>query len=224
MRVNRSNSKTAQARAKPYWGYEDIGVFFLILVSLTSILRLSARFGFLSQSDITNPATGSQFVVVAFLTVALYLVLKIRYHQPVMRPLGWVWPRFSYTVASLLVGILLATGVTFYLRIHDHSTPPTPTIGLLFLAGVLGPILEESLFRGCILPVLAQTTGNATAILITAFLFALLHGPVGLVQWVSFATTGVAYGAIRVASGSTSAAALMHAAYNLTLILSVTGR
>jgi membrane protease YdiL (CAAX protease family) len=60
------------------------------------------------------------------------------------------------------------------------------------------------------------------AILITAFLFALLHGPASLAQWVWFTATGVAYGSIRVASGSTSAAAIMHAAYNLTLILTVT--
>ncbi len=222
MRANRSNSKTDQARAKPYWGYEDIGVFFLILVSLTSVLRLSARFHFLSQSDITNPTAGLQFAVVAFLTVALYLVLKIRYRQPVMRPLGWVWPRLSYTVGSLLIGILLATEVKLHLRIHDQGTPPIPTIELLVLAVILGPILEESLFRGCILPVLAQTIGNVMAILIAAFLFALLHGPASLAQWLSFTATGVAYGSIRVASGSTSAAALMHAAYNLTLILSAT--
>jgi len=222
LRANRSNSKTDQARAKPYWGYEDIGVFFLILVSLTSVLRLSARFDFLSQSDITNPAAGLQFAVVTFSTVALYLVLKIRHHQPVMRPLGWVWPRWPYTVASPLVGILLATGVTLYLGIRDHSAPPIPTIELLVLEAILGPILEESLFRGCILPVLAQTIGNVIAILITAFLFALLHGPASLAQWVWFTATGVAYGSIRVASGSTSAAALMHAAYNLTLILTLT--
>lgn len=208
--------------AKPYWGYEDLGVFFLILVSLTSVLRLCVRFQFLSQSEISNPTASLQFAVLTFLTVALYLVLKIRYRQPVMRPLGWVWPRLPNTVASLLVGILLAIGVTLYLRLHDHSTPPIPTIELLFLGVVLGPILEESLFRGCILPVLAQTTGNVMAILITGFLFALLHGPASLAQWVSFTVTGVAYGSIRVVSRSTLAAALMHAAYNLTLFLSVT--
>jgi membrane protease YdiL (CAAX protease family) len=212
LRANRSNPNTDQASAKPYWGYEDIGVFFLILVSLTSVLRLSARFDCLSQSDITNPAASLQFALVTFLTVALYLVLKIRHHQPVMRPLGWVWPRLSYMVASPLAGILLGPAVIHYLRLHDRNAPPVPTIELLVLGAILGPVLEESLFRGCILPVLAQTTGNVAAILITAFLFALLHGPVSLAQWVSFTATGVAYGSIRVASGSTSAAALTHAA------------
>ena len=55
------------------------------------------------------------------------------------------------------------------------------------------------------------------AVILTAFLFALLHQPTDLAHWVSFTTAGVAYGWIRVASGSTMAAALMHATYNLAL-------
>ena len=93
---------------------------------------------------------------------------------------------------------------------------------LLFLAISLGPILEESFFRGCLLPLLAQTTGNAIAVILTAFLFALFHQPTDLAHWVSFTVTGVAYGWIRVASGSTTAATLMHATYNLALYFSAT--
>jgi Type II CAAX prenyl endopeptidase Rce1-like len=85
-----------------------------------------------------------------------------------------------------------------------------------------GPILEESVFRGCLLPVLAQTTGNLAAVILTALLFALFHQPANLVHWVSFTATGVAYGWIRVASRSTTAGAFMHATYNLALFLSAT--
>lgn len=55
--------------------------------------------------------------------------------------------------------------------------------------------------------------------ILTSFLFALFHQPTDLAHWVSFTVTGVAYGWIRVASRSTSAAALMHATYNLTILL-----
>ena len=44
-----------------------------------------------------------------------------------------------------------------------------------------------------------------------------LHKPPTAPQWVM---TGVAYGWMRAGSGSTTAAALMHAAYNMTLFLS----
>jgi membrane protease YdiL (CAAX protease family) len=71
------------------------------------------------------------------------------------------------------------------------------------------------------LPVLAQTTGTVPAVIITAVVFALFHGPTNLAHWVSFTATGIAYGWMRVASRSTTAAALMHAAYNLGLFFFV---
>jgi membrane protease YdiL (CAAX protease family) len=67
---------------------------------------------------------------------------------------------------------------------------------------------------------MAQTTGSVPSVILTALLFALLHQPGNLAHWVSLTGTGVAYGWIRVASRSTTAVALMHATYNLTLFLS----
>ena len=93
MRAHWSETKNHLEHAKPYWSYEDIGVFFLVLVLLGSVLRLFVRFHLLPRSELTNPSFGLQFAVVASLSLALYLVLKIRHHQPVLRPLGWVWPR-----------------------------------------------------------------------------------------------------------------------------------
>jgi phosphoglycerol transferase MdoB-like AlkP superfamily enzyme len=87
--------------AKPYWSYEDIGVFFLIVVLLGSVLRLFVRFELIPRSALANPSFGLQFAVVAALSLALYLVLKLRHHQPVLQPLGWVWPRTAYIVAAL---------------------------------------------------------------------------------------------------------------------------
>jgi membrane protease YdiL (CAAX protease family) len=206
--------------AKPYWSYEDIGVFFLILVLLGLVLRLFVRFHLLPRSEVTNPSGLLQFAVVASLNLALYLVLKFRHHQPVLRPLGWIWPCTPYIVIALLGGILLASGVILYLRFRNQSMPPMAVMEMLLLGLLLGPILEESLFRGCLLPLLAQTTGRGTAVILTAILFALFHQPANLAHWVSFTATGVAYGWIRVASRSTAAAAVMHTMYNLVVFLS----
>lgn len=208
--------------AKPYWNYEDIGVFFLVLVLLGSVLRFLVRLHLLQRSELTDPSFGLQFAVVASLSVALYLVLKIRHHQPVLQPLGWVWPRTAHIVIALLGGLFLASGVALYLNFRSQSQPPLGVVELLVLGFVLGPVLEESFFRGCLLPLLAKTIGNPAAVILTALLFALLHQPSNLAHWVSFTATGVAYGWIRVASRSTTAGALMHATYNLVLFLSDT--
>ena len=211
--------KNERLDPEPYWGYEDIGVFFLLLVLLSPVLRLLARFHLLSRSAIINPGVGLQFAVVVFLSIGLYSVLRLRHQRPVLMALGWVVPEMIHIVAAFILGPTFAAGVTFYLRLRHQSTPPIPIVGLLVLGFVLGPMLEESLFRGCLLPVLAQTTGPVPAVIITAVLFALFHGPANLAHWVSFTATGIAYGWLRVASRSTTAPALMHAAYNLTLFL-----
>lgn len=207
---------------KPYWNYEDIGVFFLVLVFIGFALRLLVRFHLLPRTELNNPSVLLQFVLIASLSLALYLVLKLRHRRPVLRPLGWIWPSPTYAVVAPLAGTLMAFGVAYYLRVRNQSTPQLRVVELLLLALLLGPILEESLFRGCLLPLIAQTTGNAVAVVFSALLFALLHQPAGLAHWVSLTATGLAYGWIRVVSRTTTAATLMHATYNLALCLSST--
>ena len=213
--------KNARFDPQPYWGYEDIGAFFLLIVSLSMILRLLARLHFLSRSTLINPSVGLQSAVVVFLGAGLYFVLRFRYRRPVLKSLGWVVPEMAYSVTALIMGSSFAAGITLYLRLRNQITPPISIGELLVLGLVLGPLLEESLFRGCLLPVLAQTTGTIPAVIITAVVFAVFHGPANLAHWISFTATGIAYGWMRVASRSTTAPALMHAAYNFTLFLFV---
>ena len=211
--------KNARLEPQRFWGYEDIGASFLLIVSLGLILHLLVRLHFLSRSTIINPSVRSQSAVVLFLGAGLYFVLRFRHPQPVLKPLGWVVPQMAYIVTALILGPLFAAGIVLYLRLRNQITPPIPIGELLGLALVLGPSLEESLFRGCLLPVLAQTSGTIPAVIITAVLFAFFHGPTNRVHWASFTATGIVYGWMRVASRSTMAPALMHAAYNLSLYL-----
>jgi membrane protease YdiL (CAAX protease family) len=204
---------------QPYWSYEDIGVFSLVLAALGPILHVFTRVHLLSRSEPENPGLGLQFAVIVFLILALYLVLKLRHRRPVFRPLGWVWPRTVYVIVAPLLGVLLAAGVALYLRSYGQSTPTMPLVEIVVLGLVLGPILEESFFRGCLLPVLAHSVGKVLAVVLSALLFALFHSPANLAHWASFTGTGVAYGWIRVTSRSTTAAALAHATYNLALFL-----
>ena len=136
-----------------------------------------------------------------------------------LRSLGWIWPRPVYVIVGLIVGVLLAAGMVLYLHCCHRSAPQVGLIELLFLGVLLGPVLEESFFRGCLLPLLAQTAGNVGSVILTTVLSALLHQPTDLAHWVSFTVTGAAYGWMRIASGSTAAAAVMHATYNLALFL-----
>lgn len=216
MRTTRPVLKTK--RAEDPWGYEDLGIFLLVLALLALGLRVLARLHVLPSAELSHPSDGLQIAVVLFLIGALYAVLKLRHRKPVLHPLGWVLPSTGYILASLVTGAVLALGVVLYQRIERPSFSFTPSIGLLVLSSLLGPILEESVFRGCLLPLIARASRNETAVVLTAGLFALFHAPNDLVHWVSFTLTGVAYGWIRVASGTTTAAVLTHATYNLVLL------
>jgi len=211
--------KSGLGDQKPYWSYEDIGVFCFVLALLGPVLHLFVGLHLLARSELETPGFGMQIAVIVSLMVALYLVLKLRHWRPVIRPLGWVWPRTAYMVLAPFLGVLLAAGVTAYLRLRGQSAPTTPLGDILVLGLVLGPILEESFFRGCLLPVVAHSFGEILAVVFTALLFALFHSPANLVHWASFTGTGVAYGWIRLSSRSTTAPAFAHAVYNLALFV-----
>jgi membrane protease YdiL (CAAX protease family) len=171
----------------------------------------------LAQSSQPNsPGTGLQSAVIVVLSGGLYFILKLRYRQPVLKLLGWVVPQMRYIIIALILGSSFAAGIAIYLRLRNQVTLPIPISELLILGLVLGLILEESLFRGCLMPLLAQSMGTIPAIIITAAIFAIFHGPTNLGHCLTFTATGIAYGWVRMASGSTTAPALMHAAYNLT--------
>lgn len=99
-----------------------------------------------------------------------------------------------------------------WLAIKNTRLEPKPfggyeDIGAVFILAVLLGLILRLLARIHFLPRSAMV------------IFALFHGPTDLVHWVTLTGTGIGYGWMRVASGSTTAPALMHATYNLTLCL-----
>ena len=211
--------KNARLEPQPFWGYEDIGAFLLLAVLLGLVLRLLVHLQVLSRSAMDNPSVGLQSAVVTLLGAGLYFILRLRHRQPVLKPLGWVVPKVVYIVTAVIVGPSFAAGIAMYLHLRNRFTTPIPIGDLLILGLVFGPILEESFFRGCLLPVLVVSTGTVPAIMITGVVFAVFHGPVDLAHWATLTATGIAYGWMRLASRSIMAPALMHATYNLSLWL-----
>ena len=196
--------------------YADIGFFFVFVFFLAMMFRIGVHLHGLSQTRLDNLTLPFQITISLSLIGSLYAIIRLRHGRGVWKRLGWSWPARFHLVAALVAGIGLGIGVA-------HATTPTIHVirlwNLILLDGLLGPVIEESFFRGCLLPVVARTTGPTIGIAATAALFATLHPISTLVQWLCVLVTGTAFGWSRVRSGSTAAATLMHAIYNATLFL-----
>ena len=210
----------AKEREQVFWTYEDLGVFFLFVVLLTLTLRVLVHLGVLPPSELMQPDDSLQLAIVSVLIVGLFAVLRLRHPKHVLTSLGWVLPGGDQLLLSLLTGILLAAGVLLYTHGKPGIGSPVPSIEGIITICLLGPVLEETLFRGCLLPLIATTVGNPLAIIASAGLFALFHGPTDVAHGTFFAICGIGYGWIRATSGTITAPTLAHAICNLILFCS----
>jgi membrane protease YdiL (CAAX protease family) len=199
--------------------YADIGFFFVFVFFLAMMFRIGVHLHVLSQARLDSPTLPFQVTISLSLIGSLYAIIRLRHGRCVWTLLGWIWPSRIHLVAALLGGMGLGIGVDIIAHATTSTTHVIHFWNFIFLDAFLGPIIEESLFRGCLVPVVTRTTGPTIGIAATAVLFATLHPISTFVQWICFVATGTVFGWIRVRSGSTAASTLMHAIYNATLFL-----
>lgn len=216
-RTNRKCSGTADRSTVLYWTYEDVGIFLFVIVLVNALIRFAVRLRFLNSSDLIAPRLAVQALIISFLSLALYAILKLRYHRPVIGPLGWLVPSKIYIAISTLGGVVAGLAITCFAHTRGHVMPTIPAKDFFVLGFLLGPVLEESVFRGYLLPVLANALGSGLSVLAVAVLFAAFHAPGDVAHWLWFTTTGLAYGSLRLASRTTTAPAILHITCNLTL-------
>ena len=124
---------------------------------------------------------------VAYIVVALYMILLLegKYHARFWSAIRWNWPGlagWSFLVVGLLMVGLDVVGTRF-LPI-PKTTPfdqfferPIDAYLTALFAITLGPLMEEIFFRGFLYPVIARRLGAVWGVLLTAFLFGLVHSP-----------------------------------------------
>ncbi len=172
-------------------------------------------------------ALAVQFLFWGIWFLALYGLIRAKYGGGFWRALGWVRPPRGFGHAGGL-GVAIALGVIGLGLVLRPPQIPMPLLELLkdpwsvALVGVfavtLGPLCEELAFRGFLLPWLTRLIRPAPAIILTGALFAFLHGPEYAWSWrhvLLIALAGSAFGVVRHRTGSTAAAAVAHATYNM---------
>jgi len=199
-------------------------------------------------NGLEGPYGSVAVVVQALLSLStlafLYAIVRMRTGEPFWPAVGWrrfrsmislsaIATRYAFLGAGLAVLVSLASNV-----VDNGKTLPIEgffhnrqTVVLLILLGVLvAPLVEETIFRGCIYPVIAGSFGIPVGVIVTGVLFGLAHAPQLSGGWGQIALlmcVGIILTYIRARAGTVLASYFVHVAYNsclfAALILSTGG-
>lgn len=215
------------------WGWREVAIAVALLLPALlfgSILALVVGWAIQGSSpDLVQVAIPGQFAGYGLWLAGVWLVFRSR-ESPFWERLGWRWPAGGPWIylalgpalallTGLLAGLLKAKNISSGLMEQLLSDPVACKQLVLF--GVTGaPLIEELLFRGIALPVAVRSMGVAGGLLVTSVPFALMHGPMYEWSWqhlTLLVVVSLAFGAVRLRSGSTLASTVTHGAYNLMM-------
>jgi membrane protease YdiL (CAAX protease family) len=228
------------------WDGVDLILFFGfalgVLVLLSNILAVAAVtiVGVGSAQIKQYTETDAGFIVTRqvfwFGALMLYLFAFVRRRtpEPFWRALGWRMPRLPMPPLAavpllLLAGAVVAVGANIASRIFttERRLPieamftSRRSVTYLMAFGILvAPLVEETIFRGFLYPVLARKFSVAGGIIFTGAFFGLVHAPQLWGGWGQIGTlivVGMIFTAVRAATQSVFASFLLHLGYNCFL-------
>jgi membrane protease YdiL (CAAX protease family) len=187
------------------------------------ILLLSA-FQSLASSEFRRQVTGV-VETIAFATVAISSLGKL--DGLGLEFICWQPIGLRGATVSMAAGFSAGGMVVMVALLSHQALGVKSGWNYVSLAVVLGPVVEEVVFRGyCMTAALhlarrpSRTARNWVAVTAVALIFMAAHGArLGItpVQLCCIAVTGTLYGMIRLRQQSTVAAVLAHGCYNLAL-------
>lgn len=170
--------------------FHGMGLLVVVGILLARGLTPARAFG-ISRSGLSRDllrglvALLATLPVLLILTLLFHVMLYLLGHQPSLQEVAFV----------------LADEPNRWLRIY-----------FIVLAVLIAPVFEELLFRGFLLPVMARRYGVWSALLLTSFLFALIHGH--LPSFATLFALSAAMGAAYALTGSLAVPIAMHALFN----------
>ena len=181
----------------------------------------------------------------------LFAVISMRTQAPVWRTLGWRGlPARATSVDGRIVAEekpalrslrlsagLLASGAVLAIFVQvatqyigTHATLPIQALfsdrrSILYMMGfglLVAPLVEETVFRGFLYPVMARRFGVVAGVLFTGTLFGLAHAEQLWGGWGEISMlilVGIVFTTARAWSGSVAVSYLLHLGYNSLLFL-----
>jgi membrane protease YdiL (CAAX protease family) len=225
------------------WDWFDIVILIGLAIGGTAVVgllvTLPLRLAGISLAHIRkSPDTMSVIAVVAQILLDLALLaylaaqMRVRFQSPFWRTIGWrpIETRSSSRtlpyLALALGGFSLAAIVAFAEALFPPKHPlpiqavtQNPHAAVLFMlsAVLLAPVVEETVFRGYLYPVVARSFGVGLGVVITGALFGLLHAGQLWGGWWQIALlviVGIVFTIARAATRTVVASYVLHASYN----------
>jgi membrane protease YdiL (CAAX protease family) len=231
------------------WDWQDLVLFGLFAVVATivfglllltvgrSILHLPAAQLRKSQGAWGLVQIAAQVVLDVGLLGYLAVQMRMKFHAPFWRTIGWrplettTSPRALAYLTLVLGGFLLAvvTAIAETAFPPKHALPietvlQDPRAALLFMltAVLVAPVVEETLFRGYLYPVIARSFGAGAGVFITGTLFGLLHSVQLWGGWWQIAlliAVGIVFTLVRARTGTVLASFIVHISYNALQVM-----
>jgi membrane protease YdiL (CAAX protease family) len=230
------------------WGWLDL--LLLVAVALLGTFVISivlvgifAAFG-MTPTTLQNSASNkSLFLIVNQTVLSLGLLaylaaqIRVRFQSPFWRTIGWrslqtgTIPRRIVYLSLVLGGFSLSLLVQLAsaavqtkakLPIQEYFQDPRSALLLMLMSILLAPLVEETIFRGYLYPVLARSFGVGAGVVITGTLFGLLHAPQLWGGWGQIALligVGIIFTAARAISRTVVASYILHVSYNSFLFI-----
>jgi membrane protease YdiL (CAAX protease family) len=232
------------------WSWRHFLVF-LVFGVVSQIALGAVLFGYysaerhLSQKQIlhllnSEPQIQVLLNVVWFAVVLLflYMTLGVLPELPFWRTLGWKrfdsgpYARKTSPWVFFFAGSGLALFVAFSsTQIHTTNKVPIEDLFknqesallLMAMAVLVAPLVEETVFRGYLYPLVAKTFGILPGILVTGVLFGMMHG--AQLGWtpgfvILLSIVGLVFTFARARTGTVLASYLLHLGYNSMIAVS----
>ncbi len=197
-----------------------------------------APFSEILTEKISSPLKESLRVFIGYIAMTLppLLILRQQLHglksfelpdggwlQWRLRPLGeaftkatagWLMVMPLVFLSSWIMNSLVGDqgGSNPLLELVLSSQEPLSLLLLLVTTVVFAPLFEELVFRGALLPVLAQSYGRSLGVIVSALIFALAHLSVG--EFPPLVVLGLGLALLRLSSGRLFPCVLMHSLWN----------
>ena len=230
------------------WAWRDLLWFLLFAVISNFVLGMLVELAAIAlfhapKPDISGDNVNPAVVIIAqalwFGATILYLraVVRVRTAEPFWRSIGWRGlPGSEHGARAVALGFVGAGAVMAVvvsllgqLRQDNGQLPIEKlfnsrlSVVLLMSLGILvAPLVEETIFRGFLYPLLARRFGVPVGVVVTGLLFGAMHGPQ---LWLAYTqiglmmVVGVVLTWVRARTGTVTASYLMHLGYNSLLFL-----